>query len=157
MPGSQALNSPIQLDVIVAGGLIFAVKMRSKNYVTMLDPFQEKYGARIGALMYIPLFIGDILWCASILAALGASIGVVLDIDNTLAIIVSACFCVAYTFVGGLYSVAYTDIVQIFFIFVGLVSDFYMCPFNRKKYLTIDTYIYLVAINTICVHQPCRT
>ena len=97
--------------------------MRSRKYVTMLDPFQEKYGSRMGGLMYIPALLGEIFWSGAILAALGASIVVVVDgIDNTTAITVSATIAVCYTFIGGLYSVAYTDVVQLICIFVGLVS-----------------------------------
>lgn len=102
---------------------MFAEKMRSRKYVTMLDPFQEKYGSRMGGLMYIPALLGEIFWSGAILAALGASIVVVVDdIDNTTAITVSATIAVCYTFIGGLYSVAYTDVVQLICIFVGLVS-----------------------------------
>jgi high affinity choline transporter 7 len=108
------------------GGLLFAEKMRSKNYVTMLDPFQDKYGSRMGGLMYIPALLGEIFWSGAILAALGASISVVIDvIDNTTAITVSAAIAVLYTFFGGLYSVAYTDVVQLICIFVGLVRSFF--------------------------------
>lgn len=104
------------------GGLLFAEKMRSRKYVTMLDPFQDKYGSRVGGLMYIPALLGEIFWSGAILAALGASISVVIDVvDNTTAITVSAAIAVLYTFFGGLYSVAYTDVVQLICIFVGLV------------------------------------
>jgi high affinity choline transporter 7 len=89
----------------------------------MLDPFQDKYGSRMGGLMYIPALLGEIFWSGAILAALGASISVVIDvIDNTTAITVSAAIAVLYTFFGGLYSVAYTDVVQLICIFVGLVG-----------------------------------
>ncbi|CAB3993446.1 high-affinity choline transporter 1-like, partial [Paramuricea clavata] len=106
---------------LTVGGLLFAEKMRSRKYVTMLDPFQEKYGSRVGGLMYIPALLGEIFWSGAILSALGASISVVVNvIDNTTAITVSAAIAVLYTFVGGLYSVAYTDVVQLICIFVGL-------------------------------------
>ena len=106
---------------LTVGGLLFAEKMRSRKYVTMLDPFQEKYGSRMGGLMYIPALLGEIFWSGAILAALGASISVVIDvIDNTTAITVSAAIAVLYTLFGGLYSVAYTDVVQLICIFVGL-------------------------------------
>lgn len=108
--------------IYIIGGLLFAEKMRSRKYVTMLDPFQEKYGSRMGGMMYIPALLGEIFWSGAILAALGASISVVIDLDNTTAIIVSAAIAIFYTFFGGLYSVAYTDIVQLICIFVGLVS-----------------------------------
>ena len=53
---------------------------------------------------------------------IGATISVVLELDRTVAIIVSACIAVFYTFFGGLYSVAYTDVIQLVFMFIGLVS-----------------------------------
>ena len=45
-----------------------------------------------------------------------------MDLDNTTSIIVSAIVVVVYTLFGGLYSVAYTDVVQLFCIFAGLVK-----------------------------------
>jgi solute carrier family 5 (high affinity choline transporter), member 7 len=52
----------------------------------------------------------------------GSTLAVIIDMDNNTAIIVSALIAVAYTLFGGLYSVAYTDVVQLFCIFFGLVS-----------------------------------
>lgn len=46
----------------------------------------------------------------------------ILDLSNNVSIIVSAAIAVVYTLFGGLYSVAYTDVVQLFCIFIGLVS-----------------------------------
>ena len=40
----------------------------------------------------------------------------------TVSVIVSACIAVFYTLFGGLYAVAYTDVIQLICIFVGLVS-----------------------------------
>lgn len=45
--------------------------MRSKGYVTMLDPFQQLYGKRMGGLLFIPALMGEIFWSAAILSALG--------------------------------------------------------------------------------------
>ena len=52
----------------------------------------------------------------------GSTLSVIIEIDNTTAVIVSACIAIAYTLFGGLYSVAYTDVVQLFCILLGLVS-----------------------------------
>ncbi|KAL5015960.1 hypothetical protein ScPMuIL_005549 [Solemya velum] len=111
------------------GGLFFAERMRSKGYVTMLDPFQKKYGARMGGMLYLPALLADIFWSAAILSALGASLAVILNIDSLTAIIISACIAILYTVVGGLFSVAYTDIVQLACIFFGLWLSF---PFALK-------------------------
>lgn len=102
------------------GGFFFAKKMRSQGYVTMLDPFSQKYGERMGGLLYIPALLGEVFWSAAILAALGATLSVILELETHVAIIVSACIAVFYTLFGGLYSVAYTDVVQLICIFVGL-------------------------------------
>lgn len=53
------------------GGCLFANKMRAKGYVTMLDPFQIKYGERMGGLLFFPALLGEVFWSAAILAALG--------------------------------------------------------------------------------------
>lgn len=42
--------------------------------------------------------------------------------DNNLAVIASAAVAVTYTFFGGMYSVALTDVIQLFFVLFGLVS-----------------------------------
>lgn len=54
-----------------SGGLFFAKPMRSRGYVTMLDPFQQLYGKRMGGLLFIPALMGEIFWSAAILSALG--------------------------------------------------------------------------------------
>ena len=51
--------------------MFFAKPMREQGYVTMLDPFQIKYGKHIGALLFIPALLGETIWTASILSALG--------------------------------------------------------------------------------------
>ena len=106
----------------LSGGFFFAKIMRERKYFTMLDPFQERYGPRVGGLLYIPALMGEIFWSASILSALGATISVVIGLDRFTSVITSACIAVFYTLFGGLYSVAYTDVIQLICIFVGLVS-----------------------------------
>jgi len=99
--------------------------MRKREYITMLDPFQQKYGLRMGGLLFIPALLGEIFWSGAILSALGATVSVVIGLNKELSVIVSACIAVFYTLLGGLYSVAYTDVFQLICIFVGLVSRFY--------------------------------
>nr|XP_046260338.1 high-affinity choline transporter 1-like isoform X1 [Scatophagus argus]XP_046260339.1 high-affinity choline transporter 1-like isoform X1 [Scatophagus argus] len=103
-----------------SGGLFFAKPMRSRGYVTMLDPFQQLYGERMGGLLFIPALMGEIFWSAAILSALGATLSVIVDINISMSVVISALIAIFYTLVGGLYSVAYTDVVQLFCIFLGL-------------------------------------
>jgi len=105
---------------LAIGGFLFAKPMRQAGYVTMIDPLQDKYGKVMGGILYIPALLGETFWSASILAALGATLTVILGIDMNLSVVVSALIAVGYTFFGGLYSVAYTDVIQLICIFVGL-------------------------------------
>jgi high affinity choline transporter 7 len=102
-------------------GLFFANPMRSAGYHTMLDPFQEKYGAKIGGLLFLPALCGEILWSSAILSALGSTLSVIVGLDTTISVVVSAAVAMLYTLFGGLHSVAYTDVVQVFCIAIGLV------------------------------------
>ncbi|XP_014295815.1 high-affinity choline transporter 1 [Microplitis demolitor] len=111
---------------LVFGGIFFANKMRQQGYITMLDPLQDAFGERMGGLLFLPALCGEVFWAAGILAALGATIAVIIDMEHSHSIIFSACIAVFYTLFGGLYAVAYTDVIQLFCIFIGL----WMCiPF----------------------------
>lgn len=57
--------------LIALGGVIFARPMRDRQYLTMLDPIQEKSGAIVVVLVYFATLCGDVFWTASILVALG--------------------------------------------------------------------------------------
>ena len=56
---------------LILGGIFFARKMRRERYVTMIDPFQRKYGKGMGGLLFIPALLGEIFWTGAILTALG--------------------------------------------------------------------------------------
>ncbi|CAB1349275.1 unnamed protein product [Coregonus sp. 'balchen'] len=68
----------------------------SARYLTMMDRFQRRYGNSFTTALLLPALISDVLWVASILAALAVTI--------------------TYTVLGGLY----TDFIQLFFIFISL-------------------------------------
>jgi len=105
---------------LILGGKFFAVKMRSLGFTTMLDPFEIRYGKKTAALLFIPALIGEVFWSSAILTALGTTFGVVLGFDFQTSILISSAVAVAYTALGGLMAVAYTDVIQLFCILVGL-------------------------------------
>ncbi|XP_068596401.1 high-affinity choline transporter 1-like [Brachionichthys hirsutus] len=113
MPVTAALS-------FFVGGLFFAKPMRDREYVTMMDPFQIKYGNVISGILSVALLITDILWVAGTLIGLGSTMSVILDLSYAVCIWTSAAVAISYTLAGGLYSVAYTDIVQLILIFFSL-------------------------------------
>ena len=70
--------------------MLFAKPMRKAEYVTMLDPFQQRYGARVGGLLFLPALLGDLFWCGAVLKALGNSLSVVAGLDPNISVCVSA-------------------------------------------------------------------
>jgi high affinity choline transporter 7 len=106
---------------LVVGGLVFARPMRRRNYTTMLDPFADRYGQPMAAVLYVPALLGEIFWTAAILTALGTTFGFILGIDFQWSIVISAAIAIAYTSLGGLRAVAMTDILQLAILMGGLL------------------------------------
>ncbi|KAK3086096.1 hypothetical protein FSP39_013500 [Pinctada imbricata] len=106
---------------ILIAGVFIAPKVRRIGYTTIFDPLQNRYGKKMGALLFFNELFANLFWEAAILGALGTSLALILDLNLDLSVIISACVAVAYTFFGGLYSVAYTDVIQLILITVGLV------------------------------------
>ena len=45
--------------------------MRDRKYVTMMDPFQIKYGHLISGVLSVALMISDVIWVTGTLIGLG--------------------------------------------------------------------------------------
>lgn len=143
--------------------------MRSRKYMTMMDPFQIKYGKVISGVLSLGLLFSDIIWVTGTLIGLGkwkfyslqwneftyymtngeldfklnilvdwspcnptpsdmslsllkgSTLSVILGLSYSVCIWISAAVAIAYTLLGGLYSVAFTDIIQLTLIFFSLV------------------------------------
>jgi high affinity choline transporter 7 len=106
---------------LIVGGVFFARVMHQKGYTTFIDPFEERFGKKWAAVLSIPAILGELFWSAELMVAIGATFGVILNVDLTTAIIISAGIVTLYTMIGGLWAVAYTDAFQLLLIPVGLI------------------------------------
>lgn len=68
------MQNATKMSSLLIGGFFFVNPMRSKNYVTVMDPLQEAYGNMMGSLLFIPPLLGEVFWFAAILASLGKSL-----------------------------------------------------------------------------------
>jgi high affinity choline transporter 7 len=107
---------------LILGGLFFARRMRRLEFTTLIDPFEARYGKRWAAVLFLPAMLGEVIWSASLLVAIGATFGVILGMDRNSAILMSAVVVTLYTMVGGMWSVAYTDAFQLALIPIGLLA-----------------------------------
>ena len=105
---------------LVVGGLCFAPTMRRLGFTTMLDPFEQRYGADVSACLYLPALLGELFWTAAILSALGATFEVIAGVPFSIGVVLSAAVAVAYTAQSGLWAVVLTDVVQLVLVFVSL-------------------------------------
>lgn len=107
---------------LILGGYLFARPMREAGFATMIDPFDRRFGRTWAAMLLLPALFAELFWSGALLVALGSTFSVLLHLDLTTAIVVSAAVVTAYTMFGGMWSVAYTDVVQLLFIPVGMVA-----------------------------------
>ena len=107
---------------LMVAGAVFARPMRERGYTTLVDPLDERYGPRVAGLLMIPAVLAELFWSAAILVALGTAFGTVVGWELSQAIVLSAAVAIAYTVVGGMRAVAYTDVLQLALIAVGLLG-----------------------------------
>lgn len=105
---------------LVIGGLFFAGRMRARGYTTLIDPFAERFGRGWAAVLAVPAVLAEIFWSAELLVAVGASASALMGVGVETAVVVSAAIVVAYTMAGGLWSVAYADVLQLALVAVGM-------------------------------------
>lgn len=105
---------------LILGGIFFARRMRRYEFTTLIDPLKQRFGTRMGAVLTLPAITAEIFWTAAILTALGTTFGTVLGLEFNTAIILSAAIAITYTAIGGLWAVAFTDILQMVILLGGL-------------------------------------
>ena len=64
-------NIMVYISFYALGGLFFAKPMRDKKYITMMDPFQIKYGKILSGVLVLPCLLGDLMWVSCTLLGLG--------------------------------------------------------------------------------------
>src|SRR5262245_28296425 len=107
---------------LILGGLLFAGTMRRHGFTTLIDPFEARFGRHWAAVLFLPALAGELFWSAELLVAIGSTFGVLLGMDLTFAILLSAVVTTAYTVLGGMWSVAYTDVFQLGLVALGLAA-----------------------------------
>jgi high affinity choline transporter 7 len=107
---------------LIIGGVFFARRMRELEFHTLIDPFEARFGRRWAVVLALPAVLAETFWSAELLVALGATFGVVLDLDLVTGIAVSAVVVTFYTMLGGMWAVAYTDALQLLLVGIGLAA-----------------------------------
>lgn len=108
------------LCLILAGWLI-AAPMWKMHLTTVPDFFYRRFGRTseiIAAIILVPSYLG---WVAAQFTGLAAMFEIIFGIPITWGIVLFAILGTGYTVLGGMWSVAWTDAIQMVFIMIGLL------------------------------------
>ena len=108
------------LSLIIAA-TFYAPKIYRPENRTFLDPFQRQFGLRTTGLFLVPALIGELMWSAAVLAALGYALKTLLGIPFEVSVVLSGTVALFNTFHGGFWTVTYTDVLQLLLMFFGLL------------------------------------
>jgi solute:Na+ symporter, SSS family len=111
---------PLGLAIcLVLTGLFFGRTFNRMNMITLADFYLRRYGNTAEIMSGTLMSISFIILVAGNLAASGYILSVVLSIPLIYAMLISTAVVLLYTYFGGLYSCAYTDIFHIYLAVVG--------------------------------------
>jgi solute:Na+ symporter, SSS family len=106
---------------LVLVGALFARQLYRHNYLTLGDLFRDRFGAGTELVASIVIVFSFFGWIAAQMVALGIAINLVAGLDFTFSIVIASGIVIAYTFMGGMWSVSITDTIQTVFIIIGLL------------------------------------
>lgn len=106
---------------LVLTGLFFARMMRRGGYMTLVDFFEIRYGKEMGLLSTIVVIIAESGWVGAQLVAFGSILQIFMGVPLWAGIIISCVVLVIYTYMGGMWSVTLTDVIQMIILTAGLL------------------------------------
>jgi Na+/proline symporter len=119
---------PIGLGLsLILNGLFLARHINNDGALTLPDVYARRYGRVVEVMVSICTIISFLCLLGGNLVGLGTIINYLLDFGQEEAIWLSAALVLLYTIAGGLFSVAYTDVMQAAVGWLGsLCFAFYM-------------------------------
>jgi SSS family solute:Na+ symporter len=107
---------------LVLAALLFARLFYRMNLLTIGDFYRQRYGKSVEVLTSVAIVASYLGWTSAQMTALGLVIHVLSGgaIDLTTSIIAGGAVVLIYTVFGGMWSVAFTDLLQTVVILIGL-------------------------------------
>jgi len=105
---------------LIVLGLFIAHKVRKTGLITLPDITGSLFDDKVRYASAILIIITEIAWISLLIQASSLILSVVLPIDFTMILITITVGFIIYTLLGGQYAVVYTDVVQFFFMIIGI-------------------------------------
>lgn len=104
---------PIGLGLsLILNGLFLAHHVNNEMVLTLPDIYAKRYGVAGELAASVCTCVSFLCLLAGNLVGMGAIVGYIFGVTDTAAVFISGFICLAYVASGGLFSVAYTDVVQ---------------------------------------------
>jgi SSS family solute:Na+ symporter len=116
---------PIGLAIcLILTGTVYGARLNKMAMLTLPDFFYRRFGNGAEGISGILMMISFIVLVAGNFAASGFILSTVLGIDFFWAMLIAAIIVLIYTYAGGLFSSAYTDIFQIYLAIIAFWAGF---------------------------------
>lgn len=102
-------------------GVFFVSYIRRLNVNSIGEIYAIRYSplvSYIASILMVPTYI---LWTAVQIIAIGKVMNIIIGLNYTYAIVISAIVVIAYTYLGGILAVVWTDAIQMGIILLGLI------------------------------------
>jgi SSS family transporter len=108
---------------LVLVGLFFAAKLYRMDLLTIGDYYRKRYNPTIEILISIAIVISYLGWVSAQIVALGLVLNILTggQVSLEVGILIGAGVVLVYTLYGGMYSVAWTNFVQMVVIVIGIL------------------------------------
>jgi solute:Na+ symporter, SSS family len=127
---------PIGLSIcLFLTAAFYGKKLNKMSMLTLPDFYYRRFGKGPEAISSVLLMISFTILVAGNFAATGFILQAVLGIDFFWAVLIGAAVVLVYTFAGGLFSSAYTDIFQIY---LGIIAFWAAFLFFYGGYAGVD-------------------
>jgi Na+/proline symporter len=106
---------------LILMGLFIAIPLWKMKITTIADFFRIRFSARTEQLTALLMIPTSLLWAAAQIRAFGQVLSASSELNVTIAVTIAAAVVILYTYSGGMWADAITDIIQGSVLLVGLV------------------------------------
>jgi SSS family transporter len=109
---------------LILVGLFFAYKLYNMTLMTIGDYYRQRYGKGVEIFCSVVIIISYLGWVAAQITALGLVFNLLSQgaISPVMGMVLGTAIVLFYTLFGGMFSVAWTDFLQMVIIIVGLTA-----------------------------------
>lgn len=111
---------------LILVGLLIARKLYRMNLLTITDFYRNRYGRTVEIIVALSIVVSYLGWVSAQIKALGLVFNIISDgaVSVNIGMVIGLVCVLIYTLLGGMWSVAITDFVQMIIIVVGII---YIC------------------------------